>query len=118
MSAAYVYDVGGTTRTHTSTTTLWNLETGPCQIKSDGLTLDRIYNLTEVELTGVDGNVALSGNRRYTLSESVAVYEVRDGDYYLTSLDRVTGGDYTLTGWYDKAETVGGRIRVVLARAR
>ena len=43
---------------------------------------------------------------------------MRDGDYYLTSLDRVTGGDYTLTGWYDKAETVGGRIRVVLARAR
>ena len=115
MSAAYVYDVGGTTRTHTSTTTLWNLETGPCQIKSDGLTLDRIYNLTEVELTGVDGNVALSGNRRYTLSESVAVYEVRDGDYYLTSLDRVTGGDYTLTGWYDKDQTDGGRIRVILA---
>ena len=118
MNAAYVYDVGGTTRAHTSTTTLWNLHTGPCQVKSDGLTLDRIYNLTEVELTGVDGNVALSGNRRYTLSESVAVYEVRDGDYYLTSLDRVTGGDYTLTGWYDKAESAGGRIRVVLARAR
>ena len=28
----------------------------------------------------------------------------------------VTGGNYSLTGWYDKAESEGGRIRVILAR--
>ena len=44
------------------------------------------------------------------------VYEVRDGKYYLTSLALVTGGDYTLTGWYDKDQTDGGRIRVILAK--
>ena len=27
----------------------------------------------------------------------------------------VTGGGFTLTGWYDKPEREGGRIRVVLA---
>ena len=35
--------------------------------------------------------------------------------YYVASLDKVNSGSYTLTGWYDKAESSGGRMRVIIA---
>ena len=33
-----------------------------------------------------------------------------------SSLSRVAEGDYVLTGWYDKTENAGGRIRVIIAQ--
>ena len=59
--------------------------------------------------------ILYAGSRQYTIAEDALVYELRDGDYYLSSLALVPGGGFTLTGWYDKPEREGGRIRVVLA---
>ena len=117
LLSSYVYDVAGVPGAYTSKTSIWNLEKGPCQIKMDGKEVGRIYNLTGAELTAVDGNTAVAGARQYTLSDSVAVYELRNKKYYLTDLSRVTGGGYDLTGWYDKAASEGGRIRVIIAEA-
>ena len=72
-----------------------------------------------MKLDGVSGTTALTDNsQKFPIWEHAAVYEVRNGSYYLSSLDRVTGGDYTLTGYYDKAQNQGGCIRVLLARAQ
>ena len=117
LLSSYVYDVAGVPGAYTSKTSIWNLEKGPCQIKMDGKEIGRIYNLTGAELTAVDGNTAVAGARQYTLSDSVAVYELRNKKYYLPDLSRVTGGGYDLTGWYDKAASEGGRIRVIIAEA-
>ena len=38
------------------------------------------------------------------------------GDTLKLIQSRVTGGGYDLTGWYDKDESAGGRIRVIIAR--
>ena len=73
-------------------------------------------NLTSVRIDSVNGMTAYADNRQYAIWDDVIVYEVRDNEYYLTSLALVTGGNYSLTGWYDKAESEGGRIRVILAR--
>ncbi len=118
LMASYVYDVAGVAGVYTSNSALWNLEEGPCQIKTDGQKVERIYNLTELKLTAVSGNKAAAGNQDYTLADGVAVYELRDKTYYLTDLSRVAGGGYTLTGWQDKAETAGGLIRVIVAKAQ
>lgn len=117
LFASYAYDVGGIPGVYASDRAIWNLKKGPCQIKSDGGAVERIYNLTELPLTSVSGNRAVSGNRDYTVADGVAVYELRDGDYYLTDLSRL-GGGYTLTGWQDKAEADGGLIRVIVAKAQ
>ena len=61
---------------------------------------------------------ATAGNRDYTIADGAAVYVLRDKTYYLTDLSRVSGGGYTLTGWQDKAETDGGLIRVIVAKAK
>ena len=48
----------------------------------------------------------------------MVVYEYRDKNYYISDLSRVSGGNYDLTGWYDKVQDQGGRIRVVIAEAK
>ncbi|MEG0441366.1 MAG: S-layer homology domain-containing protein, partial [Oscillospiraceae bacterium] len=117
LSANYVYEIGGITQPPcVSNSAVWNLQKGPCQIKSTASGVERIYNLTKLPLTQITGNTALAGTRPYTLADGVSVYEVRGGDYYLTDISRVKTG-YTLTGYYDKAESEGGRIRVILAAA-
>ena len=117
-NSAYTYDVGGVKQVFTSDTTIYNLKSDPCQVKMESDTsVERLYNLTEVEVDSINGNTIVDAqNHSYTLSDSVAVYVYESGEYQLTSLDRVSGGDYRLTAWYDKPENEGGRIRVILAR--
>ena len=113
-AGTYVCDVAGTAQT-VSGSTVYNVKTGPFMMKTDGDKIDRFVNLTEVKLTAVEGTAAYAGNRQYAIWDDVLVYEVRDGKYYPTSLALVTGGDYALTGYYDKDQADGGRIRVILA---
>lgn len=114
-SGTYVYDAAGTIQT-ISGSTVYNVQTGPFMMKTDGDKIDRFTNLTKLKITSVEGTTAYANNRQYAIWDDALVYEVRDGKYYLTSLALVTGGDYTLTGWYDKDQTDGGRIRVILAK--
>lgn len=114
LAGSYLYDVGGTTCSYTSSSKIFNVSTGPCRIITEDGDISSISNLTQVKLTAAGGNTAANGTASYTLADHVAVYEVDNGDYYFSSLDRVTTG-YTLTGWYDKAESSGGRIRVITA---
>lgn len=90
----------------------------------DGTALDKMYNLTEVRLISASGGQAVSSsNQKFNIANGVQVYEKRyqsglGTQYYLTSLDQVNDGDYTLTGWYDKAESEGGRMRIIVATAK
>ena len=117
-NSAYTYDVGGVKQVFTSDTTIYNLKSDPCQVKMESdTTVERLYNLTEVEVDNINGNTIVDAqNHSYTLSDNVAVYVYENNEYQLTSLERVSGGDYRLTAWYDKPENAGGRIRVILAR--
>ena len=117
-NSAYTYDVGGVKQVFTSDTTIYNLKSDPCQVKMESDTsVERLYNLTEVEVDSINGNTIVDAqNHSYTLSDNVAVYVYENNEYQLTSLERVSGGDYRLTAWYDKPENAGGRIRVILAR--
>ena len=124
LMGSYTVDLGGIPSTFTLNNQVLGAKVGPCQVKgfsggSGQATMDRIVSLTSVKLDLVEGNVATAqNNRKYTLSEDVAVYVVENGStYYYSSLGRVTGGGYALTGYYDKPENEGGRIRVILARA-
>lgn len=121
VSGAYTYDVKGVQTTWNTGNSILNVKTGPCQIKGALPAPEKLLNLKDVKLDRVDGNVGTStDNRKYTIAEDVAVYVVENTstgtNYNYTSLSRVSDGSYTLFGYYDKAESEGGRIRVILAR--
>lgn len=121
VSGAYTYDVKGVQTTWNTGNSILNVKTGPCQIKGALPAPEKLLNLKDVKLDRVDGNVGTStDNRKYTIAEDVAVYVVENTstgtNYNYSSLSRVSDGSYTLFGYYDKAESEGGRIRVILAR--
>ena len=110
----YQYDVGGVSYT-LSGTTRFLATAGPIRIQGDPASPEKLYALTAAQAGQVSGNQFVTGNQRYTLSDSVVVYEYRDGRYYLSSLARAESGG-NVTGWYDKAESEGGRIRVIVVQ--
>ena len=118
VSSSYTYDVGGKEMVFGSADTVFNAKKGPCQVRMDSDTnIERLSNLDQRKLDSVSGNIAVgTDNRQYALSETVAYYVVVNGEYQLTTLSRIQGGDYILTGWYDKDESAGGRIRVIVAQ--
>lgn len=112
----YVYDVGGTTYTLANSTTGFPVSTGGIMLKGDLNNPDKMYRLTKLEADRISGNLLIAGNRSYTMADDVVIYEYRNGSYYLSSAQRVTEKGLSLAGWYDKAESSGGRIRIVVAR--
>ena len=113
----YVYDVGGVSYTIPNSSTGFRVTTGPIQLTGEAADPERMYSLTSAGEGEISGNRFTAGNRSYTLSDQVLVYERRGSQYYLSSLARAESGGFTLTAWYDKAESEGGRIRVIVARA-
>ena len=72
--------------------------------------------LTAAKDGQLTGNQYAAGSQRFTLSDSVVVYELRGGRYYLSSLARAEEAGKNLTAWYDKAGSEGGRIRVIVVK--
>ena len=118
ISSLYSYElmVDGKTVSIPQSSTRYPVERGPVRIQGDAAAPEKLYALTSAKTGELSGSQFIAGGRKYTLSDDVAVYEVRNGDYYLSSLARVREGGFTLTGWYDKAESAGGRLRVIVAR--
>ena len=115
-SYSYEYDVGGTSYSIPSTSTRYPVQAGPILVDGDPADPDRILSLTSVKADKISGGKLVSGSRQYRLADEVIVYERRDRDYFLSTLDRVQELGLSLTGWYDRAENQGGRIRVIVAQ--
>lgn len=118
LMGVYQYDVGGVSYTHQVQNGVLNLSRGPIQIQGNLYAPDKLVKLDSVRLSSVDAlNAVTQDNLTFPVADSVAVYEQVDSAYRLSSLERVRTG-YTLTGYYDKSASEGGRIRVILAKAQ
>ena len=114
---SYEYDVGGVTYTLPNTSTQFPAQgRGPIRIVGEPSSPDRLYPLTSAGEGQIAGGQFVAGTRKYTLSDGVAVYELRSGRYYLSSLARAEEEGKTLTAWYDKEASAGGRIRVMIVQ--
>ena len=112
---SYQYDVGGVSYSFSGGTKF--LATGgPVQIVGDPASPERLYPLTAAKDGQLTGNQYAAGSQRFTLSDSVVVYELRGGRYYLSSLARAEEAGKNLTAWYDKAGSEGGRIRIIVVK--
>ena len=118
MGGVYQYDVGGVSYVYSTQGSIFNVSEGPAKIEGSLRAPSRISALKSVRLDSVDALTAVTkDNESFPVSDGVAVYELENGDYRLSSLERVRSG-YTLTGYYDRAVADGGCIRVIVARAQ
>lgn len=112
---SYQYDVGGVSYTLSGSTRFQAIG-GPVRILGDLSSPDRLYPLIQAQAGQIVGSQFVSGSQKYTLSDSVAVYEFRSGQYFLSSLARAEESQGSLTAWYDKAESDGGRVRIIVIK--
>lgn len=118
LMGTYTYDVGGVSYTYALQNGLFNQPEGPVRIEGSLRAPTGMRRLTGVGLSAASALSAITEEGgTFPVWESVAVYELQGGTYRLSNLERV-GTGYTLTGYYDKAPENGGRIRVIVARAK
>ncbi len=114
----YIYDVAGQSYTYTFPNGVLNLTLGPVKVEGDLPAPEKLEKLSEVKLSSLDALTAVTqANASFPLADAVAVYELDNHEYRLSSVERVRTG-YTLTGWYDRPAAQGGRIRVIIAKAQ
>ncbi len=117
QTGEYTIDVDG--KQNVYMTSFSSSALGPHKLKLTASGIDYMVQLTAYpqsvkELTRTE---ALIGNQKYLLSDKVVVYRRMSGGSYLKiTLDDAINGNYTLTAYYDKAQTSGGRIRIITAQ--
>lgn len=70
----------------------------------------------EVDEDGLGLGVVTSNGKKYSVASDVEYY-IRDGirDFTLSNREEVLSGEYKVKAYYDKAESKGGRIRIIVA---
>lgn len=122
-SGTYEYDIDGEVKMASTSqyTFMVNNQYGPASFSFDKKTgnLDGIKTLSSFEVTALSGLTVRNANTEYLLSEQLIVYLKKDGKYYLTKLAQVSSLDkYKLNAYYDKRQTLGGRVRMIIAESK
>lgn len=117
IQGAYTYDIGGQSQVLPVSGKQYSVKEGPFCLMTDGQEVKSMKNLTKAAGVTLSGSYALRGGDRYPLADNVAYYTYDKADkvYTLSSRDQATSSGGTLSAWYDKAPSAGGRVRVVVA---
>lgn len=120
-SGMYNYIINGSAYTYASQSSAFGVETGQA-VKIAGTSAPALM----IPLIGIEGRVELKSSTRLTangiehiISDKVQIYEK---EYSSTTLyrmrpisDFIGNDDYTLNAFYDKPESAGGRVRIIIA---
>ncbi len=117
MSESYTLDLGGTTMSYNIVRKI--AKASPIYALVNGNKVEQIWELKAYSnaVSSLTNTYAAIVNSKYKLSDGVLVYKT-DGLSGVTrmALDDAVNGSYKLTAYYDKPESEGGRIRVIIAR--
>jgi hypothetical protein len=96
-----------------------NTDVGPKGFTFEDNVLTEAYSLSEVNVTAIGAATVQYGNTKFPMAENCGVYLLLDGEYIPSTLDKVSDlTKYNIKAYYDKPDTYGGRIRVILAEGR
>ena len=114
LMGTYTYDVHGTSYTYVLQNSHFNQPEGPVRIEGSLMAPASMRRLTGVRLTLATALSAVTETgTTLPVWESVTVYQLQNGTYRLSSLERA-GSARTLTGYYDALPQQGGRIRIIV----
>lgn len=113
----YKIDIDGTQSTYTASFS--SSQTGPHKFIIGSRGIERMVGLASYpsQITELTRTSARIGNQEYLLSDKTVVYKRENFTSYMKiPLDEAIEGGYKLTAYYDKAQTSGGRIRIITAQ--
>lgn len=118
-TGAYTIDFDGTQNTYM--TGFSSTATGPHRFKMQNGTIKGMTQLSAYSgyITELTRTEAAIGTQKYLLSDKVVVYTRNTASTYMKiPLDDAINGNYRLTAYYDRQQTSGGRIRIIIAQSK
>ncbi len=116
ISSSYNYIIDGVSGSYSSSSSSFGATTGPVQMEFRGDELMKLSNLSRISISTLNVSYAESNGIQYKLGDNVSVYIYKNGSYNLSSVSSVSNSSsYSLSGYYDKPISEGGRIRVIIA---
>ena len=114
----YSYLIGGTKGVLSTSVTGIILGTGPMGFVFENNAIKESYALSEIPVTSIAQTYVLNNNVKLPLADKSYVYLLVDGEYILTTLDKISNlSKYKVKAYYDSPVTSGGRIRVIVAES-
>lgn len=123
-SGTYKYILDGTEKTVVAGDGKYSgnftVSEGPAYFAFSGNSVSKIGNISyKTEISAISGGYAYSAAYgEYAIDEDVRIYTFNNSEngYKVITLDELKSGGYsTVTGYFDKADDNGGRIRVIIA---
>lgn len=116
----YTYEINGT-RSAASTNVKFGVDqaSGPAQFAFDNGKLVGLKTLGYVEVTALSEKEVFNGKETKTIADEAVFYLYKDGSYYQTELSKVADlKKYDLKAYYDQSVLRGGRVRIIVAKAK
>lgn len=115
----YTMDLGGRQQVLPVSGKRFPVEKGPFCLAMDGQEVKEMRSLYKLANVTLDGQDAVAGGQRWPLADGVVYYTYnRSGAYALASRGQVLSSGWTLSAWYDRQSTDGGRVRVIVAQEK
>jgi len=117
-AGVYQYIIDGKAGTLSkSSYSSYTSEKGPAGFTYMNGSISGSYSLTKVNVTSIGTTTITSGSVKYPLAEKVGIYYLSDNVYTATTIDMINLSKYRVTAYYDRAITLGGRVRVLIAES-
>lgn len=116
----YEYITDGVVMSYSSGDSKFTVREGAAYFAKSGSQIKKIGNINSyTDIAVISGNRAYSSkNEGYDLADDVRVYiyDYTDYEYKVCELDELMASDYSnIKGYYDRAPSTGGKIRVITA---
>ena len=119
ISSSYTFDIAGVPGSYSSNNSVLNVSTGPSVFYYKSGKVASIKNLTALNkaVTFINPSYLQSSDgQKYKLAPNVSVYKFLNSKPVLSSLSDAMSGNHTISAYYDKAQGLGGLIRVIYVR--
>jgi len=124
VAGSYTYMIDGVEKTVTTSGKAYNITSGdPSKFMfTPSGAIDSIQALTKLDgtVSDVTESYITINSMKYLLSDKVSVYKKdKNFDYTMIPISQIMNSSaYTLTPYYDKSQSSGGRIRIIIAEEK
>jgi len=118
--AAYGYVIDGVKGSLTSNSlSNFDINIGPKGFVFDEKELTGTFGLSEENVISLGKTSVQVKDAKYPLAEEYDVYYLKNGEYIMTTIDKVSDlSKYELIAYYDGAVSLGGRVRIIVAKSK
>ncbi|MBR0088343.1 MAG: hypothetical protein IJP94_00740, partial [Clostridia bacterium] len=116
-TGVYTIDINGTQSTYM--TGFKSSTKGPCRLALTGSNIKSMQGISHynTQISSLTQTEAVISGQTYLLSDDVVIYRKNIGETYLKiPIEDAISGNYRMTAYYDKAQSSGGRIRIIIAQ--